>query len=55
MVPLKVFLAIVAEVAVLVGVILGYELLSKKKHSEDGKTFSALCCKCLVIFSIMMK
>ncbi|XP_073478270.1 embigin isoform X1 [Aquarana catesbeiana] len=35
MVPLKVFLAIVAEVAVLVGVILGYELLSKKKHSED--------------------
>ncbi|XP_040195137.1 embigin [Rana temporaria] len=35
MVPFKVFLAIVAEVAVLVGIILGYELLSKKKHSEE--------------------
>ncbi|CAI9586595.1 unnamed protein product [Staurois parvus] len=35
MVPFKVFLAIVAEVAVLVAVILGYELLSKKKHVEE--------------------
>ncbi|XP_018419954.1 PREDICTED: embigin [Nanorana parkeri] len=35
MAPFKVFLAIVAEVVVLVAVILGFELLSKKKHSED--------------------
>ncbi|KAM5191870.1 embigin [Mantella aurantiaca] len=35
MVPFKVFLAIVVEVVILVAIILGYELLSKKKHTDD--------------------
>nr|DBA23696.1 TPA: hypothetical protein GDO54_014587 [Pyxicephalus adspersus] len=35
--PLKVFLAILAEVVVLVTIILGYEMLSKKKPSEDDE------------------
>lgn len=42
MVPLKPFLAIVAEVVILVTIIFLYEVYSKKKEKHAGKSFFSL-------------